>query len=273
MYWANFLSMHLAETKSDDTVRRVADNAYRPLLAILRENPTARLTLNLSSSLARRLARLGGQDILDGLVERVQAGQVELTGSAANNTILNLLPPEQIRSLIEEHSAVLRELLGEAYQPRGFFPPDMAYSREVADTVRALGFHWILIDEMGHSGKPGTVRHDRRYALRAGESLRIFFRDRSLSTGLSYGAFKTGEQLIAAARDLNGNLAGEAYFVTGNEAELYGHHRRNGDQILRALCQAPIAQRRISDLLDLDLPIEVVEPLRSTWSQWEVLQF
>lgn len=271
--WANFLGMFLPDSKSDDMVRRVTAAAYRPLAETIRSCESAKTTLHLSGTLARRLEATGGQDVLDALREAAACGQVELTGGAIGNTILNLLPAQEVCTLIEQNTAILREYFGASFLPRGFFPPDMAYSRVVGDVAAELGFEWVLVDEMGHSGKPGTVLNDRLYSLRGHPNFRVFFRDRSLSTGLSYGSFKTPEMLAEAIDALSSHAPSGNFLVTGNEAELYGYHRRNAEKTLQAFYGARLPMATVSELLEMSLPCEESDPSLSTWSQWEVLQF
>ena len=81
-------------------------------------------------------------DILDSMRMLAERGQVEFVGSGRYHPILPLIPaPLRHRSIVE-NAQVNRELLGAVYQPRGFFPPEMCYSADVAQDVASTGHEW-----------------------------------------------------------------------------------------------------------------------------------
>src|SRR3989304_2888458 len=132
MYWANFLHIYQPPTQTEEITRRVTDECYRKLVAILRRYPTARLTLNINACLTEQLDRYGLHDVIDGLKDLADRGQIEFTGSAMYPPILPLIPPPEMRRQIELNTEVNRTYFGPAYRPQGLFPPEMCYSFEVA---------------------------------------------------------------------------------------------------------------------------------------------
>ncbi len=51
MYWANFLHIYQPPTQTEEIVNKVAREAYRPMVEILRAHPEGRITLNINACL------------------------------------------------------------------------------------------------------------------------------------------------------------------------------------------------------------------------------
>jgi len=123
MDWANFLHVYQPPTQTPEVVEQVANECYRKLVAILRRYPEAKLTLNISACLTEQLDRYGLGDVLDGIRECAERGQLELTGSAKYHPILPLIPEDEVRRQIRLNTETNSAFFGDAYRPRGFFAP------------------------------------------------------------------------------------------------------------------------------------------------------
>ena len=119
MYWANFLHLYQPPVQERWIVEKVADECYRKLVRILRENPGGRLTLNINGSLTEQFYHYGMHDILDGLRELAEEGRIEFTAAPCTSH-----PPSSRgggRRQIRLNQEVNREYLVKL-QP-GVFPP------------------------------------------------------------------------------------------------------------------------------------------------------
>lgn len=268
MYWANFLHFYQPPTQKEYWVRKISNECYRVLIRGLEENPQAKLTLNINAALTDLFAQYGGQDIIDGIRRLAERGQIELTGSAKYHPFLPLIPAEEIRHQIELNTETNRRYFGDVYQPKGFFPPEMAYNRKVADVVRDMGFQWLIIDELAHSGQMHSLKWDQLYTLQGSDDFFIFFRDRDtsfriLSAEVGVSVFSAGMLLRLLGPRLNTN----EYVLTAMDGETFGHHRPGLDALLFDLYRAPeLKSVTMSELPTIVTKREPAEPMPSSWA-------
>ncbi len=271
MLWAHFINFFVPETKSDAALRRAWERCYEPLLALTAGHPRARLTCNVDGSFIRRLQDAGLGEGVGALRRLVESGQVELTASAYGGVVLGPMSGKAIDDAVTHAGEASREAFGEVYAPAGFFPSEMSYDRNVGEAAARLGFEWMLLDEMSHSGKPGSVSWDRAYRLDGGaRDVKLLFRDRSLSQGMVYGSFDAPTDLASAARAVQGR----AYVFTGVEADIYGTRRVQPRKFLAAMFAYDAWEMvTVSELLERLGDVEPVTPAPASWSAWDTLAF
>jgi hypothetical protein len=266
MRWANFLHIYQPPTQTREITERVTRECYRPLVQLLLAHPRGRITLNINGVLSEQLARWGGTDVLEGLRALAHRGQIEFTGSAKFHPILPLLPEAEIVRQIALNEDANRALLGEAYQPRGFFCPEMCYSRRVADAVAQQGYRWLIIDEICARGRLGQVRADTWYTLSGHPEIGIVFKERDVSSGITYGRAPA----LEAFRALAGDRSPQEVVITGTDGEVYGHHRPGQERLLAQAFDDPEMETVcVSDLPRLLARREEIDPLPGSWATWE----
>lgn len=307
MIWACFLHFYQPPTQKRYWVDRITDECYRRLIHGLLENPQARITLNVNSILCELWETYGHQDVLDGLAQLVQRGQVELTGSAKFHPLLPKLPKEMVvRQIIlneislnqyfgvvgpalrksetnsrdqnlKAQSASNFNLRASSLVLKGFFPPEMAYNRYLAEIVAGLGYEWIIAEELS-LGR--SVDYDRLYSvsgvyvkespLQVGEELRIFFRDRAFSYKVLAGYLGTEKLFLDGLKERFPDSAKQQFLLTAMDGETFGHHRPGMERLLFDLFKIPeIGMLPISDLLKRFTQTESVETKPSTWALME----
>jgi alpha-amylase/alpha-mannosidase (GH57 family) len=267
VHWANFLHIYQPPTQTEEITRQVADECYRKLVDILLRYPRARVTLNINACLTEQLDRYGRHDIIDGLKALAERGQIEFTGSAMYHPILPLIPAHEMRRQVELNMEVSRRYFGDAYAPRGFFPPEMCYSFEVAQVLAEMGFEWVIGDEIAYDGRLGHCRPDRTYQIEGLSEFYFFFKERPVSAGLTYGRFPTADSLLDY---LGQRRQRREYLLTGSDGEIYGHHRPGQERLLEEAYGGDLLPTcTVSELLRLYPEVEVVSPLPSSWSTWE----
>lgn len=266
MIWANFIHVYQPPTQKREIVEKVAGESYRKIVDILERYPESKMTVNISSALTEQLYRYGLTDIIDHLGDLAENGQVEFTGSAKYHPILPLIPEEEATRQIKLNEKTNREIIGNSYKPVGFFPPEMCYSRRVAEVVENLGYEWIIMDEIGYNGKLNQTSRNVIHRL-AKSHLNIFFKERRYSSGLTYGRFLDGESF---EKTMLGEIDSKSYLLTGTDGEIYGHHRKGQERLLEDIFRSKkIVTSTISELIDRFAKREEVEPLPSSWSTWE----
>ena len=271
MYWCHFINLAQPPNKGDDYLRKAVRQVYQPLLDLFESNPSAHLTANIDGDLAKRLDALGEASVLERFAVLSASGRIELTASAYGSPVLGVLDAGEMERLIDKNTDVNKRLLGDAFDPKGFFPPEMSYDYPMVPVVRKLGYQWILMDEMSHTGKPGTLEPDRLYAFDNAPEVKLVFRDRSRSTGIIYGSFKTARDFTAS---LEGQPSNGTYVLTGTEADLYGMRRTGPRDFLEDMIkQAPCEMLTVSELLEKITKVEPATPVPASWSSWDTLAF
>ena len=267
MYWPNFIHIYQPPTQNREIVEKVAIECYRPMVRILLEHPNGKLTLNINACLTEQLWRYGFSDVIDCLGELAERGQIEFTGSAKFHPILPLIPEKEVTRQVRLNEDGNRRFFEDLYQPRGFFPPEMCYSRGLAEIVKGLGYSWIIVDELSFNGKLGQVRTDTLYEIHDLKGFMVYFKERRVSAGITYGRCK---DLAEFKEFIKGELQMGGYLLSGTDGEVYGHHRPGQERLLEQAFKDPdIRACRISDLEHLFPKREVVDPLPSSWSTWE----
>ena len=259
MIWAPVLHLYQPPTQFPKVLRQIAEESYVPLVSFLARNPGAKITLNINASLTEQLHRFGYDDLLRGIRKLVQAGQVELLGSAAYHPLLPRLPFSEMTRQIKLNEEINRRFLGEIYQPRGFFPPELAYSPRVGKVLFELGYEWVLVESCFGPREP--VLFDRVYEL-SGQELLVFYRHKDVSLAIAFGRVKTADEVLTLSQK---SLKEEDYLLTAMDGETFGHHWKDGFSLLSDLFS------RFKTVLVSELPSryprrEKTDPLESTWA-------
>lgn len=256
MLWAPFLHIYQPPTQYLRILKKIAVESYAPLVETFERNPRAKMTLNIPASLTEQLIENGYFDLIKRLARLVERGQIELTGTAAYHPLLTRLPEDEVERQVRLNEEINHRHFG-IFKPRGFFPPEMAYSRKVGETASRLGYDWVLIEEVTYP-KKGQVKREAVYQL-TGSKLKIFFRNRNLSLAIAFGGVKT-------VSDFKRQVAGEKnYVLTAMDGETFGHHRPGAFTLLNDLHQT-FESVTVSDLLTLFPKRLETEPLECTWA-------
>lgn len=261
MFWANFLHIYQPPTQSEKMLRKVTEESYRKILEGLARYPKAKLTLNINGCLTELLARYGYDDLLKIIRDLLERGQLEITESAMYHAFLPLLPEREIIRQIKLNHEINQKYFGPAYQPKGFFPPEMAYTRRLGEIVDRLGYQWIILDEAAlpkDHVDPTTI-----YQI-AGLKLLAFFRERNTSFKILSAQLGSGSILL---RDLKDRLPRHEYLLTAMDGETFGHHRLGLEQLLFDIYAAKdLPTVKVSELPELFPTMEVTDPLPSSWA-------
>ena len=267
MVWANFLHFYQPPTQKPYWVKKITAEAYRPIVRGLLEHPGAKVTININGVLDELLAANGEIDVLEGLKELLQRGQIELTASAKFHPLLPMLPDDEIIRQIELNTETHRKFFGDLYQPKGFFPPEMAFSKHVAEVVASQGYEWIIVDELSFQKKHGMVDYSTIYEVAGLKHFNIFFRERAMSYKILSGQLGTGDLLVNSLGD---RLHKNEYLLTGMDGETFGHHRPGLEHLLFEIYESKaLGTVLISDLANLFPKRTMIDPLPSTWALME----
>jgi hypothetical protein len=263
MYWANFLHIYQPANQQKLILDAVTVECYRPLLNGIKNNPQAKITLNINASLVELFYKHGYTDLIDLLKELGNSGQIEFTGSAKFHAFLPLLPRDEIIRQIKLNDETNKKYLGDAYKPIGFFSPEMGYSDTVASVVEELGFKWMILDEITAYGSTDKVDYTKIYKIK-NKKLNIFFRERRVSNLIMSAIVRSSESLEEAMID---DLKSSKYLVTAMDGETFGHHRIGHEKILFEIFKSNhFKLLNISELFKYYSEVVEIEPVESTWA-------
>jgi len=266
MIWANFLHIYQPVDQEREILEAVVNQSYRPILKALDQAKNVKITLNINASLTELLVKQGYLDVIDLLRKLGGEGKIEFTGSAKYHAVLPLLPDSEIERQIIINEETNRQLLGESYKPKGFFPPEMAYTPRLVNILEKFGYEWLLLDEIACGGKVGSVDYSKIYRIKDSE-LKVFFRERRVSNLIMSAMVRSGASLV---QSLQGEIKANKYLLTAMDGETFGHHRVGLEKLLFDIFAYPDFKLvGVSDLLGL-YPNEIeVEPVESTWASSE----
>jgi alpha-amylase/alpha-mannosidase (GH57 family) len=263
MIWANFLHIYQPPTQKPDILAKVVNESYRKLVAEVSRTTRAKLTLNINGVLTDLLIRHGFDDVISDIRRLSEIGQIELTGSAKYHPLLPKLPKVEAVRQIKLNHETNKKYFGRAWNPKGFFPPEMGFSMDVAKLVQELGFEWIIVDEFSYPKSLGEVDYSKIYKVR-GLPLNIYFRERGVSFKILSAQLGTGNLLL---HELGTRIKEDKYLLTAMDGETFGHHRLGLEQLLMDLYRSPkIHSETISELPRHFRDVVEIDPEPSTWA-------
>jgi predicted glycosyl hydrolase (DUF1957 family) len=265
VYFAMLLHIYQPPVQIPSVIKKIANETYRPLIKSLKENPIGKITLNINAVLTELLDDFSLNDIIDGFALLGYNDQIEFTGSSKYHALLPLTPPAEIERQIKLNEETNRHYFGKVFNPKGFFPPEMAVSPEIFPEIKNSGHEWFAMSAVGNSSDifPTTTFHQTK------EGLGIAFRDDRISNSISFegtGADKFLETLKYR------NTDEDYYVIIAQDGETYGHHMKNSFEVffnplLRSLTKREdVKMVTISELMEKFQKGETIEPKVSSWS-------
>jgi predicted glycosyl hydrolase (DUF1957 family) len=218
--------------------------------------------------LTEMLADHGYQDILKGLEKLGHAGQIEFVESSKFHAILPLIPEIEAKRQISLNKKTNSSFFKDSYKPRGFFLPEMCYSDETASIVRGMGYEWVIVSGIACQGK-WPMDYIPTFRLGSG-LMKAFFRDDIISNMISFknidaAGFVSRIKELAKGKE-------DSYIITAMDAETFGHHIRDWENIFLATLYEIIEDSdevkavKISDLLEKFPAVKARPPKPSSWS-------
>jgi len=218
VYFAFLFHIYQPPVQIPPVVKQIVNESYRPIIDALRENPEAKVTLNINGTLTEQLNDFGYNDLIEGMTTLASRGQIEFTGSGKFHPLLPLIPEPENKLQIELNNETNRRFFGDLYQPRGFFPPEMAVSEEVLASVKDMGFDWIIM-----SGIANTLPDfPTTYISQHYNGLNLIFRDDYISIDCAFDKINNVDAFIS--RLYYKHTSEDYYVVLAMDGETFGHH-------------------------------------------------
>lgn len=263
MKWANFLHIYQPAEQQPDILEAIVVQSYRPIFSYIAENKNVKLTLNVNGSLLELFDKYGYQDLIDNLRKAGDEDRLEFTSSAKYHAFLPFVDAETITRQIKANDETNAFYLGKSYKPKGFFPPEMAYTGSLIPTIEALGFEWIMLDEIALNGVPGQVDYSKIYKIKDSK-LNVYFRERRISNLIMSAVVRSPETLHQSMEE---ELKKSRYLITAMDGETFGHHRPGLEKFLFDVWQSKDFELiKISEIKDTFKEEILIEPVPSTWA-------
>ncbi len=241
MLWINFIHLYQPANTKSEYIVEAAEASYKRILRALQENPTIKFTININACLIERLLELKYFDLIKGFRRLAEEGQIEIVSTAAYHPVLPLLPKIEVITQIKKQEKILKEHLGIKKRPKGFFLPEMAYSPEVSKIIHALGYKWIILDEIARTGKIDETDVSKVYKDE-NSGLKVIFRSRRQSNAYTPDFLR--DNLSKKEEEK------KDFVITATDAELYGlRHQDPTGEFEKILKNKAIETKTISEYI------------------------
>lgn len=261
--WANLLHIYQPPHWNKNIIKKVAKESYRPILNILKKQKRVKITLNINGSLTEQLAQLKLNDLLIDLKLLAKRGQIEFTDSAKYHPLLPKIPFSEMVRQIELNNDTNRKYLGKVYQPKGFFSPELCYSKTVARAVTQTKYKWMVLDEIAFNGKLAEVNCKQGYKIK-GTPLKVVFRNRKI------GDLFLGRPLKEVKQKILHLSSSQSPLILAMDGETLGHHRPSMDRTFGELLKnSRFEPLTYSELIDGFSQFKQINPLPSSWASQE----
>ncbi|MFW9938963.1 MAG: hypothetical protein ACFFD5_15055 [Candidatus Thorarchaeota archaeon] len=268
-FWAPLLHIYQPPTQDIEILKQINKDCYKPLLSVLEEHDNAKFCLNINGILIEMLYELDLTDTIELLKKLVSEHKIEIVGTAKFHPILPLIPKKESEHQIRMNEEINRkEFIN--WQRKGFFPPEMSISSEVAKFIRDLGYKWVIM-----SGIACTEEwpYDRIYTSPNG--LQLYFRDDIISNKIAFNKIKPKDFIIEIKNMYKNKKLGfqnKTYVITALDGETFGHHIKNYEKnfLEKVIEYSKLEDIKIVFISDLDkyFPIDrkKIIPRESSWS-------
>lgn len=272
MYWANLLHIYQPPGQKKKIIDQVVRESYDRILSILESRKEIKISLNICASLTQQLFESGHGDVVERIKKLAENGRIELVASAAYHPILPLLPKVEIERQIRLNEEINQRYFDKAWQPKGFFLPEMAYNRKAGKIIKKSGYQWMILDEIAYQGNFGRMSFNKIYKLKSpfrflkNKDFKIIFRNRSLSLLFFGNWLDSVDKFFSAVKK---DRRSDKFLVTSFDGENLGHHRKHLAGLWSEILNNPeIKTVTYSEYLNLlkGIPSEKVNPLASSWA-------
>jgi alpha-amylase/alpha-mannosidase (GH57 family) len=125
-------------------------------------------------------------DIPRMLADYREADNIELVGMGYFHPVFPLIPEEDWRDQLQAGRQIMEDLFGRL--PRGFWPPEMAFSMNLIPALVKAGYAYVVVDGVHVRPEDGVDDIYRPYqACHAGVCITVVPRDRTISNAQESG--------------------------------------------------------------------------------------
>jgi len=218
VYFAFLFHIYQPPVQIPSIIKQIVRESYKPIIEALMEHSEAKISLNINATLTEQLHDFGYDDLIGLITTLASRGQIEFTGSGKFHPLLPLIPEPEIKRQIELNNETNRQFFGKLYNPRGFFPPEMAVSKEVFATVKKAGFDWMIMSGIANTLSDFPTNNISIHP----NGLKVLFRDDYTSIDCAFDKINNVEAF--ANRLKYKNSSEDMYVILSLDGETFGHH-------------------------------------------------
>jgi predicted glycosyl hydrolase (DUF1957 family) len=266
VYFAFLFHIYQPPVQIPAVIKQIVNESYRPIIEALKSHPNAKITLNINGTLTEQLHDFGYDDLIESIAFLASRRQLEFTGSAKFHPLLPLIPEPEIKRQIKLNYDTNHHFFGKVYEPKGFFPPEMAISEEVLAVVKKMGFEWIIM-----SGIANTLPDfPTTYISLHHNGLKLIFRDDYISIDCAFDKINNVDVFINRLKYKNTNE--DMHITLAFDGETFGHHVKHAinDFLIPLFDNLPhrndVKLCTISEIVDKFPKGEKQTPRASSWS-------
>lgn len=218
VYFAFLFHIYQPPVQIPFVIKQIVNESYRPILQALKDHPHAKISLNINGTLTEQLHDYKYDDVIESITLLASRGQIDFTSSGKFHPLLPLIPEPEVKRQIKLNNDTNRNFFGNVYQPKGFFPPEMAVSEEIFKPVREMGFDWMIM-----SGIANTLpEFPTTFVSEHPNGLKLIFRDDLISIDCAFDKINSVEAF--ANRLKYKNQDHDYYVIIAMDGETFGHH-------------------------------------------------
>lgn len=178
------------QTSNERILHKVAEKSYIPtnrrLLALLKENPTFKLSLSITGTVLEQLEQWS-PEALQSFRDLISTGRVEIVGETYHHSLAFFYSRSEFEIQVAMHREKVQQLFGQT--PRVFRNTELAYNNDVAYWADQAGYKGILAE--GWDPILGWRKSNYVYRPAYTDNIRLLLKNYKLSDDI---AFRFGDQ-------------------------------------------------------------------------------
>ncbi|MFX0196862.1 MAG: hypothetical protein ACFFCW_12110 [Candidatus Hodarchaeota archaeon] len=217
-------------TQTEYILKRIVKNCYLPVMTGLLMQSSTKVTLNINGSLSEMLSDQY-PEVIEKIEDLYKNDQLEFLESAAYHPILPLLPPRDRVYQISLNSTINQEIFGNIYKPIGFFPPELAVSRDVIRQLALRGYEYVIVPPLAlpmrlHTELPyfhvqGRKRHGTTHLIP---------RNHEISNEIAFRKYQQVSELFTRLTHLQRSVPMPT--ICAMDIETFGEHNKGYESFL-----------------------------------------
>ena len=225
-------------TQEAKILDRIVKNCYLPVLCSLIENSNLKITLNINASLTEDLVTKYPQ-VIEQILTLAENKQLEFLETGAYHPILPLLSVKEAKLQIQMNNEINSGVFGKIWMPKGFWPPELAVSKSLAQLVESLGYHYMIVPELSiSSNSPFPTPLLTRVSVHPDTPhLSLINRNREISNNISFKKYPSIDNLTEHIKMLKISQP-DGVVVIATDLETFGEHHLNYDKFLIKILQS-----------------------------------
>jgi len=255
--------------QNPDVLARIVKKCYLPIAILLENNSEYKITLNFNASLSEMLAE-EYNTVIGKYASLARNGQIEFLESGAYHPILPLLSEKEAKYQITMNHRTNLEIFGSVWNPSGFWPPELAVSKDTLTLLENMGYRYSMVPEIALNTNPDFPQPLMGMIPRTpfAPNFALISRNREISNNISFRRYPSIDNVKEHFKQLQSKSRYDSStLVVASDIETFGEHHQNYEKFLAEILAISKSQT-ITDILSY--PSQQIKEFRSSsWSTSE----